>query len=226
MIIEGANNSVFQLVADYGDDTMRYLNTFRRGLHTWMLPTEEGWQKLSKVATLAPRELIEYDMTYRRDYNWWAPLIVAISSINPAGATVITGCDALIVENIWFEYTTSNKHEPAAPSHASPLEWFQAMWLLNFDGIAREVDEAEVSVMSKLTDSRAAGQDNPRHISDFFGRVAGILNGIRPLAEYGIKYGTDAIASATGDPNIAAAAKNIAMGLLNGATAYHNRKRR
>lgn len=104
MIITGADNSVFDQVADYGDDSVRYVDSFKRGLHSFMLPEVEGWQKLSKVAELSPKELVMYDMTYRRDVNWWAPLIVAITSINPEGVTSITGCDCLIVENQWYEF--------------------------------------------------------------------------------------------------------------------------
>lgn len=208
---------------------MRWLDTFKRGLHTWMLPTREGWNKLSQVCNLDPQQSIEYDQTYRRDIFWWAPLIIAISSINPVGVTSITGCDALFIENQWFEYTTSNKQENAYVSFASPIEWFQATWLSNHYGIAREFTDtpdpeaswqghtSEMEIMARNGQSQKQ-QDNPGHIERFFERCAGILDSIYPLAKLGIDYGAKKVGEVTNNPEIGKAAGMIAMNLLNKVT--------
>ena len=224
MIIAGADNSVFDLVSDYGDDSMRWLSTFKRGLHTWMLPNEEGWQKLSKVAEVHPSEYIEYDMTYRRDYNWWPPVIVAISSINPEGATVVTGCDSLFVENQWFEFTSNNKHENAFLSYASPIEWLQAMWVVNYDGIAREVDGEELEIMSRNNDPRNQ-LDNPGHIQRFFERVGKVINSLRPALQPLVKKGAEALGNYVGSKEVGDSAMKIANGIMDGLGAMSKRKK-
>jgi hypothetical protein len=215
-------------VADYGDDSVRWLDTFKRGLHTWMLPTREGWNKLSQIANLDPQQSVEYDQTYRRDVFWWAPLIIAISSINPLGVTSITGCDALFIENQWFEYTTSNKQENASVSFASPIEWFQATWLCNHYGIAREFTDtpdpecswqghtSEMEIIAK--NAGIHQRDNPGHIERFFARCAGILDSIYPLAKLGINYGSKALGAAVGMPELGKVAGEVAMQLLDKAT--------
>lgn len=225
MIIAGQDNSVYTLVSNYGDDSVRWLNQFKRGLHTWMLPNEEGWQKLSVDAKLAPRELIEYDMVYRRDFCWWPPLIVCISSINPENGTVITGCDALFVENQWMEYTTNNKQDNAAISYASPLEWLQALWLCNYDGIAREVDGEELEIMSKNWQSSSV-YDNPGHISRFFERVGNVMNALRPVLKPAIAYGAKKIAQHTGNQQLANSAARIAEEIMNGVGSMGSKKRK
>jgi hypothetical protein len=151
---------------------------------------------------------------------------VAISSINPENGTAITGCDALFIENQWFEYTTSNKHEPATVSFASPLEWFQAMWLVNFDGIAREVDGAELEIMSRNNNAGRKQEENPFHIGNFMSRVAGVMNSIRPLADFGIAIGSDLLGKKMGNPDLGAAAAQIASGILNGVGSFAKGKRK
>lgn len=220
LITNGVDGSIFANVSNYGDDTVRWLDTFKRGLHTWMVPGQEGWQKLSKWAELDPVQMAQFDLTYRRDYNWWPPLIIAISSINPPGATVITGCDALFVENQWFEFTSSNKHESCELSWVSPLEWMQALWYISFDGIAREFTDnpdpeahwqAPTGEMHLMLKNSGIGQhDNPGHIARFFSRVFNVLN---PLAEAGIKFGRKLIEPYVGS-ELAGVGENVARNLL------------
>lgn len=223
MIITGADNSVFDQVADYGDDSVRYVDTFKRGLHSFMLPGMIGWEKLAKVAELNPKEAISYDMTYRRDKNYWAPLIIAISSINPEGVTSITGCDALFVENQWFEFTTSNKHEAAALSLASPVEWLQSMWVLGKLYIARDVDGDELELMSRQTDPLTQ-YDNPGHIKrmwDLFRTNMGrAMPYVAPVLSKAAKMAGNALGDAMGDESVkrsaAAAAQDIVRALTGG----------
>ena len=228
IVSQGGDNSLFKIVSNYGDDTVRYVDTFKRGLHVALLPGVESWAKMNQPMKLSPSQAITYDMAYMRMGFTWNPVIVVISSINPENGTAITGCDALFISNQWFEFTTSNKHEDCTVPWVSALEWYQALWMVNHYGVAREVSGEELDFRAGLqsigANTIAIGQ-NASHIGNIMGWLARRIGTIKPLINVGVKRGRDYIAEVAGD-EVADAAAQVANATVNQIVEYGKKKGR
>lgn len=143
------------------------------------------------------------DQSYKREVNYWSPMIWCVKAQNPEGNTTLTPCNMLIEEDQAFSYTTSNPdHTEVSP--ASAVETLTALDTLKRASVARLLEptydadgerqyEGEFEELRTrdhgVTEDNSMGT-NGKHLQRLFGGMASAMNALNPLKKLGLKYGS------------------------------------
>ncbi len=191
MITAAATQSLYKLIASYGNRKQTYAGRFADGAHFFMLPNGgKPWDVLRSYIKMDELNSTVRDLSYRIEENMWSPMIWCVKCQNPEGVTTVTSCNMLVEQDQSFAYTTSNPDNTEV-SPVSPLETLQALFLLNKMSIARLLEPGDFEAMkSRLNDPGVAGQ-NAGHLSKIFGIIGRVMSGLSPLKKLGQKYVAD-----------------------------------
>lgn len=190
MIAAAKDRSLFTMISSYGNRKLTYSEPFSEGAHFWMLPVD-GWEKMKTFIDMDPVNSTVKDLSYRREVEYWRPMIWCIKSQNPENVTTTTACSALIEEDQSFSYTTSNPdHTEVTPAMTSETQ--RALDLLKNMKAARSVDRAMAVQMQSRQDPENVGQ-NAIHLKRILGGIAAVMNGLSPIKKLGIKYIEDSL---------------------------------
>lgn len=186
-----SSRSLFTMVSSYGNRALTYSEPFVEGAHFWMLPVD-GWEKMKTFIDMDPVNSTVKDLSYRREVEYWRPMIWCIKSPNPENNTNISACSALIEEDQSFSYTTSNpEHTEVTPATTSETQ--RALDLLKNMKVARSVDRSMAEQMQSRKDIPANVGQNATHLKRILGGIASVMNALSPVKKLGIKYIEDSL---------------------------------
>lgn len=206
MITSAKDRSLFTMVSSYGNRKLTYTEPFVQGAHFFQLPKND-WDKMRTFIDMDPVNATVRDLSYRREVEFWTPMIWCIKSPNPEGNNVITACSCLIEEDQSFSYTTSNPdHTEVSPAFSSETQ--RALDLLKNMKAAREVDAEEAYQMTERQNPAYVGQ-NSRHLMRILGGIADVMNQLGPVKKMGMKYVQDSLMPYIGAQGASGAAQAV-----------------
>lgn len=185
MLSTSQTSSLFKKVSSYGNRKLTYSDRLAAGIHFFMLPSTKDWDTPRTVCEVDPVSANIFDLSYRREKNFFAPMIWCARSQNPEGVTQLTGCTVLVEENQSFAYTTSNpENTEITPAHT--LETIVALDSLRYQKTARAVDQVSATSLSEREKN-----DNAFHLKSILQGIGNWLNGSKKLRSMGMQYATN-----------------------------------
>lgn len=173
---------------------------------TPQLPSN-NWDDLRSFIDMDTVNSTVRDLSYRREVEYWSPMIWCIKSPNPENGTAITACSALIEEDQSFAYTTSNPdHTEISPVFSSETQ--RALDVLKNMKAARAVDRDEAMMMTERQNPQFAGQ-NANHLQRILGGIAEVMNALGPVKKLGMKYVQEQLQPYIGAQGSAGAAQAV-----------------